>query len=567
MHAGKLDGLLAATGELLVERGRIAHATDEIVALAEDVAAFAVRWHATGRVLRLAAERGQVGPRVQVAIRDLDVDVQRLFRRTGQLAGAASRDARSVAGVVDRVAERSHGLRMRPFGETAEPLARTVRDLAKASGKEVRLEIVGAEVEADRAVLDGLRDALLQLVRNAVDHGIESPAERERRDKPRAGTVRVAAALAGDRILVDVRDDGAGLDAGRIRTVLAARGLPAPADDAALGDALLSGGISTRTEADAISGRGVGLDIVRNAVQRIQGGIRVTWEAGAGSTFTIECRPSLATTRAVLVGVGGALLAIPTTHIARVLRVRLADIRQVQGRPVITTDQGPVPLVSLARLLGPPLTDRPVGDVVPAALLEYGQQRIAVAVDELVAEAEVVVRPIQQDGMPARYVSGATVLGSGRVAPVLNAAAVVAAGLGVTTGGLELAEREVQPRRHRILVVDDSITTRTLEESVLEAAGYEVLTAVDGADAWRVLQEQGCDLVVADVDMPRMDGFDLCRSIRTSKRFKELPVVLVTALEAPEHRRRGMEVGADAYIGKSGFDQEQLLKTIRQFLD
>jgi two-component system chemotaxis sensor kinase CheA len=456
---------------------------------------------------------------------------------------------------------------MRPFAEAVEPLARTVRDLAKAGGKDVRLEVEGAEVEADRAVLDGLRDALLQLVRNAVDHGIEGPAQRKRWRKPRSGTVRVAAALAGDRLAVTVTDDGRGLDVARIREALAARGVPAPEDDVAVLQALLAGGVSTRAEPTAISGRGVGLDIVRNAVERINGTMRASWEAGAGTTFVIECPPSLATVRAVLVRVGADTLAVPTTHITRLDRLPAADIRRSQGRQVVPTDDGPVPLVSLAQILGPPLAGRPVADIVPVAFLEDGPHRLAVAVDELVAEHEVVLRPVEHDGLAARYVSGATVLGSGRVAPVLNAPAVLAAGLGVTQGGgLELAAPEAPRRALRVLVVDDSITTRTLEESVLEAAGYEVLTAVDGADAWRTIQEQGCDLVVADVDMPRMDGFDLCRAIRTSRRFKELPVILVTALESPEHRKRGMEVGADAYIGKSGFDQEQLLATVRQLV-
>lgn len=566
VHAEKLGALLAASGELLVERSRADVGSAEIAALAEEIGSLATRWRSMGRALRLAAERGSFGPRELDALRSLDDSMHYLTRRTSHLASAAGRDTRSLGAAVDRMAERMREVLLRPFGDATEPLARTVRDLAQASGKEVRFEADGTGVEADRAVLDGLRDALLQLVRNAVDHGIEPPEEREQAGKPRVGTIRLSASLTRDRIVVTVADDGAGLQETPIRAALAARGLPAPAEDGAIGDALLTGRITTRSEATMLSGRGVGLDIVRSAVERIQGTIQVSWLPGKGTTFTIECQPSLATTRAILVEVGTHVLAIPASYVTALLRVSVATIQEVQGRQTVATPDGPVPLASLARVLGPPLAARAAAEVIPVALLTHGGRALAVAVDALVAEQEIVLRPVLGNGAPVGHLSGATVLGDGRVAPVLNVAAVVAAGLSTATGGVELAAGTTVPLRRRVLVVDDSITTRTLEESMMESAGYEVLTAVDGADAWRKVQEQGCDLVITDVDMPRMNGLDLCRAIRSSKRFRELPVILVSALESDEDRQRGMELGADAYMTKSGFDQHQLLETARQLL-
>ena len=214
------------------------------------------------------------------------------------------------------------------------------------------------------------------------------------------------------------------------------------------------------------------------------------------------------------------------------------------------------------------MLERPAAGAIAVVLLRAGERRLAVAVDELVAEQEVVLRPVGRGRQPLPHVSGAAILGTGRVALVVNPVAIVATGLGLGAGpGVAIAEAKPAGRaKRRILVVDDSITTRALEQSILEAAGYDALTAVDGADGWKVLQEHGCDLVVADIEMPRMDGFALCEAIRASKRFKELPVVLVTALETLEHRARGLEVGADAYIGKSSFDQQNLLDTISQLL-
>jgi two-component system chemotaxis sensor kinase CheA len=352
-----------------------------------------------------------------------------------------------------------------------------------------------------------------------------------------------------------------------IRAQLERRGLSVPGDERELARTLFEGGLSTRGEVTAISGRGVGLDIVRAAVERIRGSVAVVWTAGRGTTFTLECPPTLATIRALLVALGPQILAVPTTHVERLLRVRPEEIKHAEGRDVIATPEAPVPLVALARLL-PPLVERPVAGPLAVILLRAGARRLAVVVDELVAEQEVVLRPVGRGDHPLPNISGAAILGTGRVALVLNPATIIGAGLGLGAGpGLTGAEtKPAGPAKRRILVVDDSITTRTLEQSILEAAGYEVRTAVDGADGWKVLQEHGCDLVVADIEMPRMDGFALCEAIRASKRFKEMPVVVVTALETPEQRARGLEVGADAYIGKSSFDQQNLLDTISQLL-
>ena len=563
----KLDALLAATGQLLVTGSRVASRPAELQALHDVAARSATEWSRTGRRLRLALERSAAPPALSQAVNGMEENLRHVLHEAGRLAAGAAADARALSQVTDEVADRVRRLRMRPFAEACEALPRVVRDLATTAAKEVELEVVGGDVEVDRGVLDGLREALLHLVRNAVDHGIESPVERERAGKPRRGKVSVVAALRGDRLTVTVADDGTGLNVSAIRAQLERRGLPAPGDERELARTLFEGGISTRGEVTAISGRGVGLDIVRAAVERVRGSAAATWAAGRGTTFTLECPPTLATIRALLVAVGPQILAVPTTHVERLLRVRPEDIKHAEGRDVIATPGAPVPLVALARLL-PPLVERPVAGPFAVILLRAGERRLAVVVDELLAEQEIVLRPVGRKRQPLSHLSGAAILGAGRVALVLDPVTIVHAGLGLGAGpGLTVAEgKPAGPAKRRILVVDDSITTRTLEQSILEAAGYDVRTAVDGADAWTGLQEHGCDLVVADIEMPRMDGFALCEVIRGSKRFKALPVVLVTALETPEHRARGLEAGADAYLGKSSFDQQNLLDTISQLL-
>ena len=550
VEAEKLDALLASVEQLLLMRARMETRLPDVEALQQEAAR------------SLKAVRGAGGAA------DAAGALRAVALGSDRLAGALTADLRALRQASDELAERVRRVRMRPFGEAFEPLPRVARDVAAASGREVRLELRGGEVEADRAVIDGVREALLHIVRNAVDHGIEPPDERERRGKARAGTVEVAAALAGDRVVVTARDDGRGLDVAAIRAGLAARGREAPADDREAARALFEGGFSTRAAATEISGRGVGLDAARAAVERVRGTVRVEWTPGAGTTFTLEVPLTLATLPALLVRVSGAALAIPTSCVAHLSRARPESLRRAEGREVLLTDEGPVPVLPLARVLGPPLVEAEVTGAFVVVHLRVGGRRLAVAVDEPEGERELVVRPLPRGRGDVPLVGGAAILGTGEVALVLDAPAVVAAGLGMAPGGgMRVAEApEARAARRRILVVDDSITTRTLEQSTLEAAGYEVVTAVDGEDGWRALQERGADLVVTDVEMPGMDGFALTEAIRGSHRFAALPVIVVSSLESAEHRALGMEAGADAYVGKSSFDQQGLLETIRRLL-
>ncbi len=563
----KLDALLAASGQLTVAGGSVTGRRAALEAWHQFADRCATDWTRTDHRIRLALERSGAPPALLQAVSGMRENLRRLAHDAGGLAAEAASDARALSQATDEVAARVRQLRMRPFAEAYEALPRVVRDVATSAGKEVDLEMLDGAVEVDRVVLDGLRETLTQLVRNAVDHGIESPDQRERSGKPRRGKLSLSAALRGDRVSVTLSDDGAGLDLAAIRAQLQRRGLPIPPDERELVRALFEGGFSTRAEATTISGRGVGLDIARAAVERIRGTVEVTSEPGRGTSFTIECPPTLATIRALLVRVGPQVIAIPTTSVERLIRVRPEQIKHAEGRDVVVTEEAPVPLVPLGRLL-PPLVERPPAGPLSVILLSAGGRRLAVAVDELVAEQQVVLRPLKTGRRPLPYVSGAAIIGMGRVALVLNPTSVITAGLapGTTLGSAVAPATPAREARRRILVVDDSITTRALEQSILESAGYDVVTAVDGADGWKVLQENGCDLVVSDIEMPRMDGFALCLAIRASKRFKEVPVVLVTALETPEHRARGLDVGADAYIGKSSFDQKNLLDTIRQLV-
>jgi two-component system chemotaxis sensor kinase CheA len=563
----ELDSLLASAGDLLITSGQIAGRPAGVDELHSRLNRVTAGWRRLEPRLRLVLDRAGAEAPLAEQVEGLAGELRDAMREAATLARDTARDARNLSRVTEEVAETVHRLRLRPFADACQALPRAVRDVAVLSGRLVELELAGQEVRVDRAVVDALREPLLHLVRNAVDHGIKAPEERRAAGKPVQGTVRVEAALRNGRLIVHVSDDGAGLDIPAIRARLEERGLDIAPGEREIVRALFAGGLSTREEVTAISGRGVGLDVVRATLERIGGSVDATWSPGEGTTFILECPPTPARIRALLVGVGAQVLAIPTAHVERLRRIAPDEIRYVEGRPVLMHDDSPVPFGSLAAILGPPLAPRPIGDHAPVILLRGGEHRLAVTVDQLLSEQELVFRPLERGRSALPHISGGALLPTGQTALVLNPAGIIAAGLGQATSVEVLpASVAATPARRRVLVVDDSITTRTLEESVLEAAGYEVLTAVDGAAAWQLLQEQAVDLVVADVEMPRLDGFGLCEAIRASKRYGELPVILVTALETQEHRARGLEAGADAYLAKSSFDQDTLLETIRQLL-
>jgi two-component system chemotaxis sensor kinase CheA len=451
-----------------------------------------------------------------------------------------------------------------------------IRDLADAADKQIVLNVEGGDVELDRSILEGLKDPLRHLVRNAIDHGAETPAERRSAGKTPQVQLTVSAALRGDHVEVVVADDGRGLDLEALRQQLRRRNLPDPADERELAQAVFLPGLSTRRLVTDVSGRGVGLDVVKGRVEAMHGTVGLSSEPGRGTRFTLAVPLTLTTLRALLVSAAGQTFAIVSAAVQKLVRVDPAAVRTVEGRPLLALGGPPLPVAELADVLGLRAagSHREERDRRPAVIVSTGERRAAFLVDEFLAEQEVVVKNLGGRIRRLRHVVAATVLPSGRIALVLNTGNLVRSALAhgptvapVWSAGERLGAAPPRaPARKRILLADDSVTTRTLEQSILEAAGYEVLTAADGAAAWQVLQEKGADLLVSDVDMPRLDGFDLTERVRASSRFRDLPVVLVTAREQAEDRARGAAVGADAYLGKSVFDQQELLTVLTQLI-
>lgn len=499
-------------------------------------------------------------------------------KKVTTLLRRAEQDQRALARTVDGMLDETRALLMVPFGSLLEIVPPLVRDLSRDRGKEVDLLIRGADIEVDRRILQEIKDPLVHLIRNSIDHGIERPDVRRRRGKPERGRLTIAVEPAnGHEIEVVVADDGAGIDLAVVRQAAVSLGRVSEEEAAALDDAatlslIFESGISTSPLITEVSGRGLGLTIVREKVEALGGRVIVQTREGEGTTFRLRLPLTVATFRGVVVRVRDQFLVIPTRSVQRLVRVTLSEVKTVENRETITVGGEPMPLVRLADVLelpSPPTRDDE-SPVRPAAVLVSGDQRVAFLVDEVVREQEVVVKPLGPLLERVRNIASAALLGTGQVVPVLHVADALAAARGLSAESrpttIRAPTEEERKEKKSILVVEDSITARILLKNILEAAGYRVATAVDGIDALTQLRTGDFDLVVSDVDMPRLNGFDLTARIRQDKKLADMPVILVTALESQADRERGIDVGANAYLVKSRFDQSHLLEVIRRLL-
>jgi two-component system chemotaxis sensor kinase CheA len=424
-----------------------------------------------------------------------------------------------------------------------------------------------------------MKDPLIHLLRNCVDHGIETPDVRARVGKPARAAITLAVSqVNGSTVEILVSDDGAGIVAEKVKESAIKHGFLSADDARQLGDAeshalIFHAAVSTSPIITRLSGRGLGLAIVREKAEKIGGRVSVESQPGQGTRFRIVLPSMLATFRGVLIEAAGRLFVVPTAHVERVARVKAADVQTVEGREAIALSGRAVARVRLADVLELPHAALPRAErngeppaSTPVVVIGAGDQRIAFAVDAVLGEQEVLVKRLGNPLSRVRNIAGATVLGSGRVVPILNVADLLKSARRTGSSAARVAAAAKPAEATTVLVAEDSITSRMLIKSILESAGYKVKTAVDGMEAFTLLRAEKFDLVVSDVEMPRLNGFDLTARIRADKKLAELPVVLVTALETREDRERGIDVGANAYIIKSSFDQSNLLDAVRRLV-
>ncbi len=562
----KLDDLLTLVGELSVIEGRGQHR----LLLMDDLLEQWTMLERSRRKFQSMLRGVEVDARTSEALRAENEVLAQLGSRIRVARDAFYEDGARLETTANTLEEHVHAARLLPLSTLFALFPRMVRDLAKQQGKEVELVIEGGEISVDKRILEEMKDPLMHLLRNALDHGIEPQPERERQGKPRGGVVRLRAVREGSGVRLEVRDDGRGLDMEAIRQVALKHGLHDETTLAAMTPAQLQQliflpGFSTSTFVTELSGRGVGLDVVRVTVERLKGDIRMESSSQQGTAMQIHLPLSLATTRLLLVGVGDRLYGLPIEFVHSLLRVCEEDIFILDGRPAIKLDGQPVIAPSLADLLALPAGNR--GSETVCIVIQVGDERLGLRVDEFLDEEEVVAKPLGALLTRVRNVSGLTILGSGEICAVLNPADLLRSAHKLASVPSETkSERVAAAAKIAILLVEDSALVRAMEKRILEDAGYEVVAAEDGLDALNALGRHSFAAVVSDINMPNMDGLMLTARIRKEPRYKDLPVILVTALSSDEDKRRGLEVGANAYIPKPSFDQRVLLETLKRLI-
>lgn len=584
--AEALSRLTGLAAESLVEARRLeplAGSLQQLKARQNDVADLIER-------LRESVVAGMTGERVARLVGEaqhaLDDCRQALVGRIAEL-DARSRHSEHLSG---RLYDQVVSSRMRPFSDGTHGLARLVRDVARQLGKQARLEIDGRATEVDREILEDLEAPLNHLLRNALDHGIEAPADRLAAGKAAEGRIRVEASHSGGMLRVRVSDDGRGIEPAAVRRRVVERGLASAEmaermTEAELLDFLLLPGFSTRDAVSEISGRGVGLDVVQSMVQAAGGALRIASEPGRRTEFELRLPVTRSVLRALVVVIAGEPYAFPLARTERVLTIDPGALRTVEGRVYVAVDGESVALVPAREVLevAPIADQRPRleaaatqgttrgGAEIAAVVVGEPRQRFALEVDGFVGECDLVVRPLDRRLGKVPDVAAASTLEDGSPIFILDVEDLVRSIDALVSGGrLTRARRAATGmtarRAKRVLVVEDSLTVRELERRLLESEGYEVEVAVDGMEGWNAVRLGDYDLVLTDVDMPRMHGIDLVRRIKADARLRALPVVIVSYKDREEDRLRGLEAGADHYLTKSSFQDEMLARVVRDLI-
>jgi two-component system sensor histidine kinase and response regulator WspE len=572
VRAANLDRVLSLSGEVLVESRWF-----------KPYAASMLRMKRTQRDTALALDAlydtlaAHLDDTALSALADVRTALHRMQHALGARIDELDQYERSSSNLAQLLYDEALECRMRPFGDATHAYPRVVRDLARSLGKRVRFEIVGASTQVDRDILDLLDAPLGHLLRNAVDHGIETPGERLARGKPAEATVTLEARHSAGRLLISVSDDGSGVDLDDVRASVIRRQL-ADAETAArlseqeLLDFLLLPGFSMRERITDVSGRGVGLDAVHEMVKTVRGTVRIFNEPGRGSRFVMQLPLTLSVMRSLLVEVGGEAYAFPLAHVIRTLELARADIDMLEGQQHFAFDGKPIGLVTAHQLLGTQAAEQ-LRDSVAVVVIGDERETWGIAVDRFLGERMLVVQPLDSRLGKIRDIAAGALMENGDAVLIVDVDDLLRSVDKLVRGGqldrIGRAQNVAVRQRKHVLVVEDSLTVRELERKLLEKRGYAVTVAVDGMDGWNALRNitHGTfDLVVTDIDMPRMDGIELVTLIKRDPVLKPVPVMIVSYKDRDEDRRRGLEAGADYYLAKGSFHDEALLDAVRDLI-
>ncbi|WP_234745374.1 hybrid sensor histidine kinase/response regulator [Burkholderia sp. WTPI3] len=570
VRADTLNRLLSLSGESLVESRWLKPFSESMLRVKR-------AQRDAARSLDLVYEQfaDELGAGVLASVNEVRHMLNDLQRSLAERMDEFDRFERRSTHIAEQLYDEALQCRMRPFGDATRAYPRIVRDLARSLGKQVRFSIVGEGTQVDRDILDLLDAPLGHLLRNALDHGVESPDARRARGKPAEASVTLEARHSAGSLLVSVIDDGPGVDMDALRAAVVRQRLTDDETAARLSDPellefLLLPGFSMRDAVTDVSGRGVGLDAVQEMARGVRGSVRIFNEPGAGMRFVLQLPLTLSVIRSLLVEVGGEPYAFPLAHVRRTLELAHEDIDVLEGQPHFPFDGRRAGLVSAHQLLDAGEPD--ITRTSTAVVIVGGEPELyGVAVDRFLGERMLVVQPLDSRLHKIQNIAAGALLENGDPVLIVDVEDLIRSVDKLVRGG-QLAKLTRDPqlaladRRRRVLVVDDSLTVRELERKLLEKRGYDVTVAVDGMDGWNAVRSDAFDLVVTDVDMPRMDGIELVTLIKGDPMLTRVPVMIVSYKDRDEDRRRGLDAGADYYLAKSSFHDEALLDAVHDLI-
>ncbi|MDP1824576.1 MAG: response regulator [Archangium sp.] len=550
-----LDALGLLAGDLLVESARSGLRGAEIQGLFE-------RFSRLGDNLLRLSEQQDLAEKERERVAQLESDLHLLRDDAFRFVRTHADGFNTLHGNLTQMADHVAEARLIPLASVFEAFPRAARDLAHAQNKHIELVVDNTNAGVDRSLVADLRDALVHLLRNSVDHGIEGPDTRSTLGKPETGRIHLRARADGDMLHVEVEDDGRGIDPDRLRQVAVNKRLLSESQAASLSEReamelIFRAGFSTRDEVSELSGRGVGMDVVKKKVEALGGSVAVTSRIGRSTTVSLRLPQSLALMRVLLIRMGDDVYGMPAADVEAVARFRPEDRLEIMGTVAVMHRGRPVTMVALGPLLG--LNGGPRFERPPCVVVRYGEDLAALVVDGFVDEREVAVKPVGGDFLKgAPFVAGSAALEDGRIAVLLHVPDIMTE---VRKMARPVTEGP-QTRRLKVLLVDDSPIARATESALVRALGHTVEEAQDGEDGWSKLQSAVFDLILTDVQMPRLDGFSLTRRIKQSAELAKVPVVILSSLASPEDKRRGLDAGADAYLIKGELGVESLALTI-----
>jgi two-component system, chemotaxis family, sensor kinase CheA len=580
VSVSKLDDLMAQLNDLLTIKARLEQRLAETEQVYREVDTWQKAWRQVGgsyNRLMYQEEQGHSAD-VTALIDYVSQNQTRLRTVTQQVHGLSQRLTTDRMQLDLSLKEMETGIRqvrMLPLSTITVTLKRMVRDMARQQDKQVRLTIVGDDIELDKQILEQVKDPIIHLLRNGVDHGIEPAAVREQAGKAAAGQITLTANQRGSHVVIMVQDDGSGLDLEAIRKTAVQKGIITQQQAGTLGsaetmDLVFRSGLTTSKIITDISGRGIGLDVVRQNVESLQGTLQVTSEPNQGTTFTLMLPLTLASSRGLLVQAAGQQFALPLLTIERVLRLPVADCVDIENGQAISYEGRLIALARLADLLKLPADNNPTPEFMTVVIVAAAEKRLGLIIDQVNDEQEIVTKKLGPPLLKIAGIAGATILGTGKVVLVLHTADLLklVSQTPAPSQNIPSSSRQTEASPQKtILVVDDSITTRTLEKNILEAAGYQVMVAINGEEALSLLiSETRPDLIVSDINMPRLDGFEMTARLKQDALYSDIPIILVSSLDSTADKARGITVGAEAYIVKSKFDQGNLLDIIEQLI-